>query len=75
MAIDESGRDPSAFAVDDARVAAPRGWKLGLRPGESNSPLARRDRAGFNDANARPPLNERSKPGVEPYRLESVRVG
>ena len=74
MAIDESGRDPSAFAVDHARTVAPRGWKLGLRTGESNSPLARRDRAGFDDANARPPFDERRKPRVEPDRLGSVRV-
>jgi hypothetical protein len=74
MAIDESGRDPSTFAVDDARVVAPSRWKFVLGTGESNSPLARSYGARFDDANARPSLNERRKARVEPDRLGSVGV-
>src|SRR5271166_4335014 len=74
MAIDKGGRDPSALAIDGARAVAPRGGKLALRTGESNSPLARRYGAGFYDANARPPVNERRKSRVEPDRLGLVRV-
>ena len=74
MAIDQGGRDPSAFAIDGARAQAPRGGKLALRTGESNSPLARGYRAGFYDANAWPPVSERRKSRVEPDRLGSVRV-
>ncbi len=74
MAIDQSGRDPSAFAIDGARAQAPSGGKLALRAGESNSPLPRRYGAGFYYANAWLPVRERRKSRVEPDRLGLVRV-
>ena len=45
MAIDQGGRDPAAFAIDDARAVAPRRRKLVLRASEGNSPSARGDGA------------------------------
>ena len=61
VAIDQGGRDPAAFAVDGARAVAPRGGKLALRTGESDSPLARGYRAGLDDANAWPPVQRASQ--------------
>ena len=58
VAIDQGGRDPAAFAIDDALSAvAPCGRKLVLRAGEDNSSFARGDRAGFDDPQPRPPFD------------------
>ena len=45
MAIDQRGRDPAAFAIDDARAACACRRKLVLRAGENNPPFARGDGA------------------------------
>ena len=47
VAIDQGGRDPAAFAIDDAGAVAPCRRKLGLRADESNPPFARGDGAGL----------------------------
>ena len=74
VAIDQRGRDPAPFAIDEPLSGARRGWKLILRPGEDYPSFARGDRAGFDDSYARAPFDEGCKAGVEPNRVETVVV-
>ncbi len=69
VAIDEGGRDPAAFAIDDPRRGARGGRKLILRANEDDSSVARGDRAGFDDPQPRAPFDQGRKTGVEPNRI------
>ena len=72
VAIDQRGRDPAPFAIDDPLSGARRGWKLVLRPTKSDPSFARGDRAGFDDSEPRTSFDEGRKTGVEPNRVEMV---
>ena len=69
MAIDERGRDPAAFAIDEPLSGARGGGKLILWAGEDYPSVARGDRAAFDDPEPRVPLDEGRKTGIEPNRV------
>src|SRR6185437_14469480 len=74
MAVDEGGRDPPSFAIDDPSGGARGGRKLGFEAGENDSAVARGNRAGFDDPEPRAPLGEGCEPGVEPYGVGTIAV-
>ena len=74
MTVDEGGRDPAAFAIDEPAGGARGGWKLIFRPREDDSSLARGDRAGLDDPESRAPLDEGREAGVAPDRVGTVVV-
>src|SRR3984885_3870948 len=74
MAIDQGGRNPAAFAIDEAGARAPRGRKLVLPANKSDASFARGDGAGFDNPDPRAPFDEGRKTGVQPNRVETVFV-
>ncbi len=73
VAVDERGRDPAAFAIDEP-LSGMRRRKLVLWASENDTSVARDDRAGFDDSESRAPFDEGRKTSVEPDRVETVVV-
>ena len=74
VAIDQSGRNPAALAIDDAGVVAPYGRKLILRAREFDASFACCDRAGLNSPETWAPFDKCRKTGVQPNNVETVVV-
>jgi hypothetical protein len=72
VAINQGGRNPATFAIDDARAIAPSGRKLVLPTNESDTSFACSDGAGFDDPKPGADWRERRKTGIEPNRVEMV---
>jgi hypothetical protein len=65
VAIDQAGRDPAIFAIDDLGVA-PRGRHVGFRPDVNDAAAARHNCAVLDDAQPRQVFGERRKPRIAP---------
>jgi hypothetical protein len=74
VAIDQGGRNPAAFAIDDASAVTQCGRKLILGAGENNSPFARGDGSSLDDSESQLRWREGRKTGVEPDRVEVIGV-
>ena len=72
VAINQGGRNPATFAIDEPLSGARGGRKLLFSAGENNASFTRADGAGFDDPKPGADWRERRKTGVEPNRVEMV---
>ena len=66
VAVDQAGRDPAAFAVDDFGAAGRRGRHIRFRTGKDDPAVPRDDRAVLDSANAGQLFGKGRKPGIAP---------
>ena len=65
VAVDQAGRDPAAFAVDDFGAGL-RGGHIRFRTGKDDPAVPRDDRATLDDAYAGQAFGKGREPGIAP---------
>ena len=71
MTIHQPGRDPAALAIDPLCGIGVR-WKVGARPCEDDTTVARGDQAVLDQTEFGQILPDRGEPGIEPDSIETL---
>ncbi len=66
VAVDQAGRDPAAFAIDDLGACRRGSGEFVFRTGIGDPAVARGERAALDDAEAGCSRGQRRKPGIAP---------